>query len=83
MILHASSDAKKGKLITTPPHAPKKEKNYSTFTLNKAAIILCFLRDSSLSSSPAMLIKKKKNLNSSHLKQQLNGLSLYYDTEKS
>lgn len=26
MILHASSDAKKGKLITTPPQAPKNEK---------------------------------------------------------
>ncbi len=26
MILHASSDAKKGKLITTPPHAPKTKK---------------------------------------------------------
>lgn len=27
MILHASSDAKKGKLITTPPQAPQNEKN--------------------------------------------------------
>lgn len=26
MILHASSDAKKGKLITTPPQAPQNEK---------------------------------------------------------
>lgn len=26
MILHASSDAKKGKLITTPPQAPENEK---------------------------------------------------------
>ncbi len=52
---------KKGKLITTPPHAPKKKKKRknSTFTLNKAAIIQYFLCDSSLSSSPAMLIKKK------------------------
>lgn len=62
MILHASSDAKKGKLITTPPQAPqneKKNKKYSTFTLNKAAIIQYFLRDSSTGSYPAMLIKRK------------------------
>lgn len=34
-------------------------KKYSTFTLNKAAIIQYFLRDSSTGSYPAMLIKKK------------------------
>lgn len=54
-------------------------KKYSTFTLNKAAIIQYFLHDSSSGSHPAKLIKKKKIW----IQQQLNSLSLYHDTEKS
>lgn len=60
MILHASSDAKKGKLITTPPQAPQNEKKkILNLQLNKAAIIQYFLCDSSTGSYPAMLIKRK------------------------
>lgn len=45
-------------------------KKYSTFTLNKAAIIQYFLHDSASGSYPAKLIKKN-NLNSATIKQSL------------